>query len=150
MSSDKKDNTSNPMTEKNLAAAHAVDNAFATGNTGALDSVIADNFVDHTDRGDKMGRDSLKAMIMWMRSDSKDMKMETIKELADNDYVMSYNRYSGTSSGGMGKPGHYDMQAVEVVKFKDGKAVEHWGFMSMTDVMKMMPAPKMDEKMKSK
>jgi predicted SnoaL-like aldol condensation-catalyzing enzyme len=148
MSSDKKENS---MAEKNLAASHAVNDAFGTGNTGALDSVIADNFVDHTERGDKSGRDSLKAAIAWMRSDSKDMKLQVVKELADDDYVMSYNRYTGTSSGGMGKPGPYDMQAVEVVRFKDGKAVEHWGFWESQYVMKMMPAPaKMDDKMKSK
>ena len=40
----------------------------------------------------------------------------------------------------MGMPnGPYDMKSIEVAKFKDGKAVEHWGFMDMQDMMKMMP-----------
>ena len=147
MSSDKKDNS---MAEKNLAAMHAVNNAFETGNTGALDSVIADNFVDHTDRGDKKGLDSLRAMITWMRADSKDMKAEIKKELADDDYAMAWMRFTGTSAGGMGKAGPYEMNSVEVVKFKNGKAVEHWAFVDMQDMMKMMPAGKMDDKMKSK
>lgn len=150
MSSDKKDNS---MAEKNLAAIHAVNNAFETGSTDALDSIIADDFVDHTDRGDKTGRDSLKAAIAWMRADSKDMKSSITKELADDEYAMIWQRYTGTSNGGMGKAGPYDMKAVEVVRFKDGKAVEHWSFMEMQDVMKMMPpmpAGKMDDKMKSK
>ncbi len=82
------------------------------------------------------------------------MKMEMIKEMADDDYVFSLMRYTGTSNGQMGMPkGPYDMKTMEVVKFKDGKAVEHWAYMQPADVMKMMPpapAGKMDDKMKSK
>jgi hypothetical protein len=33
------------------------------------------------------------------------------------------------------------MKSIEVAKFKDGKAVEHWSFMDMQDMMKMMPPP---------
>lgn len=129
----------NSKTEKNLAASHAVTKAFDTGDVTALDSVIADNFVDHTDMGDKAGRDSLKAAIAVWRADSKDLKTEILKELADDDYVFSWMRFTGTTSGGMGMPaGPYDMNAIEVVKFKDGKAVEHWGFMQPGDMMKMM------------
>jgi len=150
MSSDKKENS---MAAKNLDAMHAVNNAFETGNTNALDSVIADDFVDHTYGGDKKGRDSLKAMITMERADSKDMKVEIKKELADDEYGMAWMHFTGTSKGGMGKPGPYNMQAIEVVKFKNGKAVEHWAFMDMKEMMKMMaemPAGKMDDKMKSK
>jgi hypothetical protein len=42
------------------------------------------------------------------------------------------------------------MESFEVVKCKDGKAVEHWSFMSMDDVMEMMPKPSMDNKMGGK
>jgi predicted SnoaL-like aldol condensation-catalyzing enzyme len=39
----------------------------------------------------------------------------------------------------MGMPnGPYDMTAIELAKFKDGKAVEHWNFMEMQSMMKMM------------
>lgn len=147
MSSDKKDNS---MTEKNLAASHVVDKAFETGDPGGIDSVVSGDFVDHRDRGDVKGRDSLKAMITSMHKDFPDMKMEHIKELADDEYVFSLNRYTGTSNGEMGMPkGPYDMKAIEVVKFKDGKGVEHWSFMESADMMKMMASMmgKADNKM---
>ena len=77
-----------------------------------------------------MGRDSLKAMITLMHAKIKDQKMETIKDLADDEYVFSWIRYTGTSDGSLGMPaGPYDMTAMEVVKFKEGKAIEHWAFM---------------------
>ncbi len=129
--------TTSSMAQKNLDAMHAVDKAFETGDASGLDSVIAPNFVDHTDKGDK-NRDTLKAMIkMWHDAD-KTMKMETLKEVADDDYVFSQTHVSGTGDGVMMPKGPYDMHSVEVVKFKDGKAVEHWGYMEMGEVSKMM------------
>jgi predicted SnoaL-like aldol condensation-catalyzing enzyme len=85
-----------------------------------------------------MGRDSFKAMIVQMHNTSKDMKMETMKEVADNDYVFEMMRYTGTGDGVMMPPGPYDMHAVEVIRFKDGKAVEHWSYMNAAEMMKMM------------
>jgi predicted ester cyclase len=62
-----------------------------------------------------------------------------VKDLADNEYVFSWMRFTGTSNGSMGMPaGPYDMKSIEVARFKDGKIVEHWTFMDMQDVMKMM------------
>jgi predicted SnoaL-like aldol condensation-catalyzing enzyme len=134
-SSEKKDNS---MAEKNLAATHVVTKAFETGDVSMIDSVVASDFVDHTDRGEK-NRDSLKAMIVASKADTKDGKTEVIKELADNDYTFSWLRFTGTTSGKMGMPaGPYDMKSIEVVRFKDGMAVEHWNFMQPADMMKMM------------
>ena len=135
-------------TKKNIEASHVISKAFGSGDTSGIDAVVASDFVDHTDRGD-MGRDSLKAMIAMMHTMNKDMKMETIKEMADDDYVFSWMRYTGTSDGSMGMPkGPYDMKAIEVVKFKDGLAIEHWGFMEPREMMKMMgtPQPSMEGK----
>jgi predicted ester cyclase len=150
MMSEKKDNS---MVEKNLAAVHIVNKAFETGNVSTIDSAVASDFVDHTDQGDKKGSDSLKTMITMVHKDFPDQKMEIIKEVADDEYVFSLNRYTGTSNGQMGMPkGPYDMKAIEVVKFKNGKAVDHWSYMQPGDVMKMMGPQmgKMDDKMKAK
>ena len=132
------DKTASSMAQKNLDAMHVVDKAFETGDVSGIDSVVADNFVDHTDKGD-MNRDSLKAMIKISAKD-KTMKMETTKELADDDYVFAMMHMTGTGDGVMMPAGPYDMHSVEVVKFSNGKAVEHWGYMGMGDVAKMMAA----------
>ena len=127
--SEKMDNTDQ---QKNLAANDVVTKAFETGDASGLDSVISDDFIDHTDRGDKKGRDSLKAMVNFVHANFKDMKMEKIRDAADGDYVYSWMTYSGTSDGNMGMPkGPYKMSVIELSKFKDGKAVEHWSFMDM-------------------
>ena len=129
------------VAEKNLEASRAIGKTFETGNTNVLDSVVADDFLDHTDRGDVRGRDSLKAMVKMVHDNMKDMKSETIKDLADDDYVFSWMRFTGNSDGSMGMPpGPYDMQSIEVAKFREGKAVEHWSFVSMKEMMEMMGA----------
>jgi predicted SnoaL-like aldol condensation-catalyzing enzyme len=128
----------NSPAQKNLAASHVVNKAFETGDVSGLDSVIAEDFVDHTDRGDIRGRDSLKAMVKMVQSTNKDMKIEILKELADSDYVFSWMRFTGTSDGRMMPAGPYDMKAIQVVKFNNGMAVEHWEFMEPREMMKMM------------
>ncbi len=145
------DNDSKAQEEKNMAASDAVGKAFETGDASAIDSVVADDFIDHTDRGDMKGKDSLKAMINMVHTNFKDMKMEKVRDVADGDYVYSWMKYSGTSDGTMGMPkGPYSMSAIELTKFKDGKAVEHWSFMDSQDMAKMMPQPEMNKMDSSK
>jgi predicted SnoaL-like aldol condensation-catalyzing enzyme len=128
--------------EKNLAASNTVGKAFETGDVSGIDSVVADDFVDHTDRGDIKGKDSLKAMVNMIHTNFKDMKMDKVRDAADGDYVYNWMTYSGTSDGTMGMPkGPYKMHVIELTKFKDGKAVEHWSFMDSQDMAKMMPPP---------
>lgn len=140
----KTEGTGSDKAKSNMAASDAIGKAFETGDISKIDGLVADDFVDHTDQGDKKGKDSLKAMITLMHSTMKDMKMEVVHEVADDDYVFSWNHYSGTSDGAMGMPkGPYSMNAIEVSKFKDGKAIEHWSFVNMMEMMKMMPPPDM-------
>lgn len=129
----------NSTAQKNLAAVHMIDSAFLTGNPAAVDSVVAPDFLDHTDHGDVRGRDSLKKMISTMGDYVKDMKMEKIRDLADSDYVFEWNRYTGNSTGAMGMPpGPINMHAIEINKFKDGKVVEHWSYGDGKEMMEMM------------
>jgi predicted ester cyclase len=138
------DDTNMAQEQKNMAAFNDITNAFQTGDAGRVDSVVADDFVDHSDKGDIKGKDSLKAMITMMHNNFKDMKTEVRNTAANGDYVYGWMTYSGTSDGNMGIPkGPFKMSAVELAKFKDGKAVEHWGFMDMQDMAKMMPQPGM-------
>ena len=130
-------------TRKNLNAFHAVSDAFQTGDISHVDSVVASDFVDHTPKGDR-NRDSLKSMILMMKN-AGTMKTEIKKEFADDEYVMAWMHWTGTSNGTMPDmpAGPIDMNGVEVVRFKDGKAVEHWAFMDARDMMKMMGSAQM-------
>lgn len=126
--------------QKNIDAFRAVNKAFETGETSSLDSIVASDFVDHTDQGDKKGIDSVKSMVTHMHAMMSNMKMKEVNVTANGDYVYGWMQYAGNSDGSMGMPpGPFDMQSVEVVKFNnENKAVEHWGFLESQDVMEMM------------
>ncbi|MEO7445279.1 MAG: ester cyclase [Ferruginibacter sp.] len=127
----------------NLDAFNTVSAAFESGDVSKIDNVVAADFIDHTDHGDVKGTDSLKAMIVMMHDKLKDSKTENIDQTVNGDYVYSYKRYTGTSDGSMGTPaGPYDMKCIELAKFNsEHKATEHWTFIEVQDMMKMMPPP---------
>jgi len=124
--------------KKNLATDSIIDEAFKTGDVSKIESVVSPDFVGHTEHGDQ-GRDSLKAVIKKMKTSFPDMKMEMTDQVAHGDYVYSWMHFTGITDGSMGMPkGPYDMHAIELTKYKDGKAVEHWEYMDVQEMMKMM------------
>lgn len=139
--------------KKSLEAVHAIDNAITTGDVSKLDDHIAADTVDHAgEKGDIKGLDSIKAALSAMHSMYSNMKIESIKELADHEYVFQWSQFSAVCTvAQMGMPAGsmIDMSPVHISKFKNGKAVEHWEFMQPADTMKMMSEHNMDSIMDS-
>lgn len=139
---DKNSNNSsnaNTAAQQNLEAAHNIGKAFETGDTSLISKAVDADFVDHKDNGDIKGIDSLKTFVLASHDHIKNLKMETIKELADDEYVISWIQFSGTGDGQGGTlQGDFNIRGVEITKFKKGKATEHWEAMDMRDVSKMM------------
>jgi len=139
----KTETTETTAAKKNLESAQTIAKAFQTGDVSMVDSVVAADFVDHTDRGDVIGRDSLKSIIKMVQN--MQMKMSVIKEMANETHVFQWLHFTGTSDGKMGMPaGPYDFTEIELVRFQDGKAVEHWALMEPRAMMKMMPGSPSD------
>ncbi|MEP6677580.1 MAG: ester cyclase [Ferruginibacter sp.] len=142
---DAKTGAANDAAQKNLAAMKGVNEAIKSNNMSKLGDFIAADAVDHAGMmGDVKGLDSIKSELSKMGATSKDMNFEVIKEIADSEYVFQWCRFTGTNviaQMGMAAGSKYNMTAVEVGKFKDGKAVEHWEFMEPAEMMKMMPPP---------
>jgi predicted ester cyclase len=139
--------------KKNLEMCNMINKAIESGDMSVMDKVIAKDAVDHAGmHGDLVGVDAIKTELGKIHTVIPDMKFEVIKELADDDYVFQWVRFTGTTAtADMGMPAgtKFDMTAIEVSKFKDGKAVEHWEFMQPTDMMKMMPPQQGMEKVDS-
>jgi predicted ester cyclase len=130
---------------KNLAANNAINKAIESGDMSNLGDYIATDAVDHAgEHGDVVGLDSIKAELVPLHKMANDLKFEVIKELADSDYVFQWVRMTGTAAtAGMGVAvgSKFNMASVNVSKFKNGKATEHWEFFQPADMMKMMAAP---------
>jgi len=129
--------------QKNLQAAKAIREAIEANHLDKLNDFIASDCIDHAgDRGDIKGLDSIKAQLRhW--NEMAEGKTAVIKELADELYVMSWTRNSGKykSTGYGHKPGDaFELQSLEIIRFRDGKAVEHWSMMPPADALKMIAA----------
>jgi predicted SnoaL-like aldol condensation-catalyzing enzyme len=129
--------------KKNLDNARAIAKSFETKDISKLDDYIAADAVDHASpTGETKGLDNIKKMFQQMQGTMTNSKMEVVKELADDDYVCQWMKESWTQtqeSMGM-KPGDYSFNVIEVSKFNaDSKVTEHWSFMDVNDMMKMMP-----------
>lgn len=146
----KSDSAISPTAQKNLDAMHAVSQCFESKDFSKLGDYIATDAVDHAgENGDIKGLDSIKVAFAKEVTGFDNMKTDVIKELADDEYVMSWEHFTATFKvDAMGhKAGDkFDMKEIEVAKFKDGKATEHWSMLEPADVMKMMagtPQPPM-------
>lgn len=131
--------------KKNLETMRAISKCFDTKDFSKLGDYIAEDGVDHAgENGDIKGLAAMKEEFTKMVAGYENSTTEVIKELADDEYVMTWQRYKGTlktDQMGMKAGDKFDMTGLEVCKFKDGKTTEHWTFMQPSDMMKMMGGP---------
>ena len=77
-----------------------------------------------------------------------DVHMTTEYMIASGDTVFAKIKMTGTNSGGTGQmPAtnkSFDVEGVDIIVMKDGKAAERWGYaeeMKMMQQLGMMPEP---------
>ena len=120
--------------KKNIEVNDAITKAYEAGDFRKMGDYIAADAIDHgSDHGEVKGLDSIVADMKRYHAQMPDMKSSMTRSLADDEYVYTWGTMSGTM---MGKS--MTMSSVDISKFKDGKAVEHWIFMDPNEMMKMM------------
>ncbi len=134
--------------KKNMEVNEAITKAYESGDFSKMGDYIAADAIDHGGQnGDVKGLDSIVAEMKRYHAMSPDMKSVNIKTMADDEYVMTWSKSTGTMNGTK-----TEMTAIDVARFKDGKAVEHWIYMDPLEMAKMMQpaAPPADESMMMK
>lgn len=111
--------TRNSNQQQNIAADNILLSVFESGDVSKLDNIIAPDFYNHT--GGHTGIEPLKTSIKMFHEHMKTVKLEVIKQFADEDSVSEWTRYTGADPADT-------IEGMEVTKYKDGKAVEHWFF----------------------
>ena len=133
-------NNENNGNDKNLSASRDIFKGMETGDTTKFSSIASDA-VDHAGpTGEVTNGDSIKAMLAEIHNHIKDLKIEIVNDAASGDYVYTWSKWTGTaldSSMGFAANQPFNTSGVDIVKFRDGKAVEHWGFVDQKDVMAM-------------
>lgn len=123
--------------KKNIEVNDAITKAYEAGEFDKMGDYMAADAIDHSgEQGDIVGLENIVAEMKKWKAMMPDMKGTTKRTLADDEYVFTWSESTGTMNGQQVK-----MSGVDIAKFKDGKAVEHWMYMDPKDMMKMMPPP---------
>jgi steroid delta-isomerase-like uncharacterized protein len=111
------------------------------GNTGIVDEVLADDFVEHDEfPGIDQTREGVKQFFEMSRAAFPDFEIRVLHIVEEGDVAMAHGMLEGTHEGDfMGIPAtgnRISVPMADVVRFDaDGRAVEHWG---VTDSGMMM------------
>ena len=120
--------------KKNIEVNKSIMKAYEAGEFDKMKDYIAADAIDHGgENGDVKGLDAIVAQMKVYRASMPDMKSETLREIGDDEYVFTWARVNGTMGGKM-----TTMTSLDVTKFKDAKAIEHWVYMDPNEMMKMM------------
>jgi steroid delta-isomerase-like uncharacterized protein len=122
------------------------------GNLKLIDELVAAEFVDHEEfPGMKPGIEGLKQFFTMFRAAFPDLHFQVNDMVAKGDKVWAYITIHGTQKGefmemaATGKK--IEVKGFDIVRFVNGKAVEHWGLtdsMTMMQQLGAMPAPEQE------
>lgn len=130
--------------EANLAATERWGAEVASaGNYDVLDEILAPSFVDHDPAPDQgPGIDGLKGFFRQMRSAFPDLKAEPVEICATEDHVAMRYTIGGTHEGefqGIAPTGRrFEVSALQLARFEDGRCVERWGSTDELGMMKQL------------
>jgi steroid delta-isomerase-like uncharacterized protein len=121
----------------------------SAGNLAVIDELIADDFIEHEEfPGIEANKQGVKQFFAMLRTAFPDLRMEPHEMLADGDLVSCRGTFTGTQQGEfMGVPPSgrpIDVNAIDMLRVRDGQFVEHWGVMDAMTMMQQLgaiPAP---------
>lgn len=117
--------------------------AFESGDGSIADEVIAPGAVDHEMPG-ATGPDALKQAIAMFHGAFSGLKMSMDEILEQGDSVAVRFTVTGTHTGefaGVPATGNrVEFGGIDIIHFKDGKMVEHWGYTDQVGLMQQIGA----------
>jgi steroid delta-isomerase-like uncharacterized protein len=102
------------------------------GNLSVADELIAPDFINHAASPESnRGPESMRGSVTWARNAFPDLHFEIEELVAEGDTVAGRLTMRGTHQGplmGMPPTGRsVRTNHMHFVRFREGKAVEHWG-----------------------
>ncbi|MGV3636026.1 MAG: ester cyclase [Flavobacteriales bacterium] len=136
------DSTDKAATDQMKQATQRFLDTWWTGKTDDLGEIVADNFTSHLAMPgvSSTGLQQLKDMITRSTAAFTESKAEDLHLTVEGDRVIAHYRWTAKNTGAMmeGMPATnlpVDVYTVDILRFANGKIVEHWGYM---EEMKMM------------
>jgi steroid delta-isomerase-like uncharacterized protein len=116
---------------------------FNAGNLDVADELIAPDAVDHQGLPDSPpGPDGLKQLAWMYRSAFPDLSITVEDIIASDDKVVARTTMRGTHEGelmGIPPTGRaVEVSGIDIVRFVDGRMVEHWGNQDNMGMMRQL------------
>ena len=116
------------------------DEVLSKGDFDRLPELVAEDVVDHEAPPEMpKGIEGVKAFVGMFRDGFSDLQATIEDSMEEGDKAVARVRFTGTHDGEfMGVPAsgnRIDIETIDIVRFADGKCVEHWG---VTDNMGLM------------
>jgi predicted ester cyclase len=134
------------MTEELKAKARRIwEEIFPSGDVDRLADVIAEDGIDHSARPDEpQGLVGVQQTMLWLGSVFSDQRWEIHQVIGEGDTVVVYCTLRGRHTGDLlGIPPtnrEVAMDYVQILRFRDGKAVERWGVRDDMALMRQLGA----------
>jgi steroid delta-isomerase-like uncharacterized protein len=107
-----------------------------------VDELVDPSFVDHDPYNPGGGRDGVRQFFSMFYTAFPDIAYDMHEVLAEGDKAMMYGTMHGTQQGEfMGVPATgkaVAVSAVDIVRFADGKMVEHWGLVDQLALLQQL------------
>ena len=132
------------MSDNKATMLRLYDEVFSQGDFDLGDELLADDFVEHEEAppGIPPGKAAPRTLMTMMRAAFPDFHAAAEELLEDGDKVIARARFSGTHQGEfMGIPAtgkRFDIAVIDIIEFRDGKAIAHWGVMDMAGMMEQL------------
>lgn len=132
------------MSDLKALMSRIIDEAFNRGDFDVFDELISDDFVEHEELppGVPQGKAAPREMIAMMRAAFPDLHVTVEDMLQDGSKVVTRSRFAGTHEGEfMGIPPTgkgFDIPVIDIVEFREDKAVAHWGVMDNAAMMEQL------------
>ena len=130
---------------QNKALMQQIYDAFNSGDYSALYDVIAPDAIEHEPMPGVEAETAPARVEQWVngfRAAFPDIRFDVLDMRAEGDRVYTHFAMRGTHRGDfMGIPAtgnRIDVPAVDIVRFEDDRAVEHWGMAHETAMMQQL------------
>lgn len=108
---------------------------FESGNADGFDTLVANDVVEHASFPGitSTGANAWKDMIVLRHQAFPDLRTSILSIVGEGDMVMAHLNVMGTSTGPIapGTPAaqrKIDLNGADIMRFKNGKVVEHWSY----------------------
>lgn len=132
------------MSDNKATMRRIYEEIFSQGDLDKIDELLADDFVEHEELppGIPQGKAAPRALMSMMHGAFPDFHVAVEEMLEDGNKVITRARFSGTHQGefmdipATGKA--FDIAVIDILEFRDGKAIAHWGVMDMAAMMQQL------------